>query len=86
MSRIAAGLVAVLLAAPPAAAEMHAEVRAALRELKLARRHLRAADGAYGGHRDRAVDALDRAIGELRGALAGARRALEQMDEEEELE
>jgi hypothetical protein len=51
------------------------ELLAAQQELKLARRHLQAAPHAYEGHRRTALDHVNQAIQEIRGALASARAA-----------
>jgi outer membrane protein TolC len=66
----ALGIVAgVLVAVAIAGAEEDPELRAAQRELKLARAHLQEADRDYEGHRRKAVEYVDQALSELRIAL-----------------
>jgi hypothetical protein len=64
--------------APPAAPnpqvlkgsqEQHPHIRAALRELREARRELETAAHDFGGHRKEAIEAVDNAIKQLQQAL-----------------
>ena len=79
LRRGALGAAAVALLAAPAARafQEHAALREAARDLKTARRHLRAAPEAYWGHRDEAVREIDRALEAIRLAIAGAGTARE---------
>ena len=54
-------------AAPPA--EQHPHIRAALHELREARRELETAAHDFGGHRKEALEAVDNAIRQLQEAL-----------------
>ena len=58
-------------AAPNAAspAEPHPHIRAALHELREARQELKTAAHDFGGHRDEAVEATDKAIRQLEECL-----------------
>jgi hypothetical protein len=49
--------------------ERHPHIRAALRELREARRELQTADHDFGGHRKEAIEAVDVAIRQLEKAL-----------------
>ena len=55
-------------AASPAPAE-HPEYRAAINELREARKHLEKADADGYGHRDEAMRAIDHALGECEEAI-----------------
>lgn len=50
-------------------AEQHPHIRAALRELREARRELETAAHDFGGHRKEAIEAVDNAIRQLQEAL-----------------
>ena len=63
---IGVGLVAV------ARADEDASLRAAEQELKVARQHLAEAGRRYGGHRQAAVEHVNKALDELRRALASS--------------
>jgi hypothetical protein len=63
-------IVLSLIGAVPAGAELHADMRAAVRELKGALRHLRAAPHDYRGHRRTAEEELRKAIEEIRLGIA----------------
>jgi hypothetical protein len=58
---------------PPANAqekkERHPHIHAAIKELKEARRELKEADHDFGGHRVKAIEAIDHAIEQLEKAL-----------------
>jgi hypothetical protein len=59
-------------AAPNAAAspaEPHPHIRAAIHELREARNELKTAAHDFGGHRDEALEATDKAIRELEACL-----------------
>ncbi|HEV3317124.1 MAG TPA: hypothetical protein VG488_09155 [Candidatus Angelobacter sp.] len=67
---------AMMTAAPPQGGkekhernEKHPHIRAAIHELEEARNELKRADHDFGGHRDEAVEAVDKAINQLRQAL-----------------
>ena len=49
--------------------EGHPHIRAAIRELREARRELETADHDFGGHRKEAIEAVDNAIKQLQEAL-----------------
>lgn len=49
--------------------ERHPHIRAAIRELREAKHELQVADRDFGGHRDEAVEACDKAIHQLEQAL-----------------
>jgi hypothetical protein len=49
--------------------ERHPHIRAAIRELRAAKHELQVADRDFGGHRDEAVEACDKAIHQLEQAL-----------------
>ena len=49
--------------------ERHPHIRAAIRELQAAKHELQTADRDFGGHRDEAVEACDKAIHQLQQAL-----------------
>lgn len=49
--------------------ERHPHIRAAIRELQAAKRELQTANHDFGGHRDEAVEACDKAIHQLQQAL-----------------
>ena len=49
--------------------EQHPHIRAALRELREARRELETAAHDFGGHRKEAIEAVDNAIKQLQEAL-----------------
>lgn len=49
--------------------EQHPHIRAALRELREARRELQTAAHDFGGHRKEAIEAVDNAIKQLQEAL-----------------
>ena len=49
--------------------ERHPHIRAAIRELREAKHELQTADRDFGGHRDEAVEACDKAIHQLEQAL-----------------
>ena len=61
--------VGCLLIASRAPADEHAEMRAAMQEMLIARSHLQAASHDYAGHRRTAIDHLNQAIGEVREGL-----------------
>lgn len=52
-----------------AAAERHPKIRSAIRELREARRELEAGAKIFGGHRVKAIKAVDDAIEQLQKAL-----------------
>lgn len=68
---LAALALGLLVPALSPAFQEHAGLREAARELKTARRHLSAASHDYQGHRDEAVREIDRALAEIRLAIAG---------------
>ena len=72
----AAALVALVYAGPVAAAD-HAEMRAALREIETARRHLESAKHDYRGHRSTAVTELKEAEEQIRRGIERAGEAKE---------
>ena len=49
--------------------ERHPHIRAAIRELQAAKHELQVADRDFGGHRDEAVEACDKALHQLQQAL-----------------
>ncbi|HEY6351651.1 MAG TPA: hypothetical protein VI636_19800 [Candidatus Angelobacter sp.] len=49
--------------------EQHPHIRAAIRELREARRELETAAHDFGGHRKEAIEAVDNAIKQLQDAL-----------------
>ncbi|HEY6350617.1 MAG TPA: hypothetical protein VI636_14525 [Candidatus Angelobacter sp.] len=49
--------------------ERHPHIRAAIRELREAKHELQVADHDFGGHRDEAMEACDKAIHQLEQAL-----------------
>jgi hypothetical protein len=65
-------LVVLATAAPEAAAQKftHPRLRHALHELIEARKEVTTANHNFGGHRDKAVRAIDDAIGDIRAILA----------------
>lgn len=67
---LAAGLA---FAAPVQAAERHPHIRAAIRELKDARTELKEGEKIFGGHREKALEAVDHAITQLEKALEFAK-------------
>ena len=75
----AVALAAVLLVAQTgaSAAADHAEMRAALREIETARRHLEAARHDYRGHRSTAVTELKEAEDQIRRGIEKAGEAKE---------
>ena len=79
---------AIALVAPPAArgVQEHEALREAARDLKTARRHLRAAPQTYWGHRDEAVREIDRALEAIRLAIAGVGASHEAPTPEEDSE
>jgi len=70
--RLLALAIPLLLVAPAHAAGDH-ELLAAQQELKIARDHLQAAGPDYAGHRRAAIDAIDRALQEIRQGLEVSR-------------
>jgi hypothetical protein len=52
-----------------AAAEQHPHIRAAIQELREARRELETAAHDFGGHRKEALESVDAAIKQLQAAL-----------------
>jgi hypothetical protein len=64
-----AGLTLLGLGAARASAEEHARLHEALYELRQARTELTDAKHDFGGHRAKAVDALEEAIGQIEKAL-----------------
>jgi hypothetical protein len=66
---IAAALVPLSFAAPRAAAEEHPRLHAALYEMRHARTELKEAKHDFGGHRAKAVEALDEAITQVEKPL-----------------
>jgi hypothetical protein len=68
---LVAGLSAPALARPD---ERHPHIRAAIRELREARKELEKADHDFGGHRVEAIKAIDHAIKQLEKALEYDRR------------
>ena len=72
-------LLALLLAAPfTAFGEEHAEMRAALREIETARKHLESAKHDYRGHRPTAVEELRQAEEQIRKGIEKAGGAKEE--------
>jgi septal ring factor EnvC (AmiA/AmiB activator) len=71
---VSVALAVFVLAAVAVRADDHPEMAAAKQDLQSARRHLQAASGDKGGHRERALDATNRAIEELNAALARTER------------
>jgi hypothetical protein len=69
---LAAGFMAPARARPPE--ERHPRIRAAIRELREAKRELEKADHDFGGHRKDAIKAVDHAIEQLERALQFDRR------------
>jgi hypothetical protein len=57
------------LAQPPQKVERHPHLRAAIRELREAKRELKTAAHDFGGHRVEAIAAIDAAIIQLEAAL-----------------
>lgn len=49
--------------------EHHPEIHKAMRKLKAAKEDLQKAEHDFGGHRVKAIEAIDRALEELRAAL-----------------
>ena len=49
--------------------EQHPHIRAAIRELQEAKNELQRADHDFGGHRVEAIEAIDKALKQLREAL-----------------
>jgi hypothetical protein len=73
----AGGLAAAVLAVTTRsanAAEKHPHIRAALKELKEARVELKEGDKIFGGHREKALKAVDEAIEQLDKALEFAEK------------
>jgi acyl-CoA reductase-like NAD-dependent aldehyde dehydrogenase len=60
---------AQLFAAEASPAERHPHIRSALHELREARGELKTAAHDFGGHRDEAVEAVDKAIRQLEECL-----------------
>ena len=56
-------------AAAPVPPEPHPHIRAAIRELREARRELQTAAHDFGGHKAEAIEAVDNAIRQLEEAL-----------------
>jgi transcription elongation GreA/GreB family factor len=54
---------------PAAAPEQHPEIHAAINSLRHAKEHLEHSAHDYGGHRVEAIEAVDRAIGQLEVCL-----------------
>jgi hypothetical protein len=67
-------LVATLAFVAPARGDEHEEMRAALHELKIVQRHLKAAGMGYEGHRLNALRAVQEALREIRLGLALTKR------------
>lgn len=63
------GATAQAFAAEASPAERHPHIRAALHELREARGELKTAAHDFGGHRDEAVEATDKAIRQLEECL-----------------
>ena len=72
MRPLALALPLLFLAAAARATDDH-ELLAAQQELKIARDHLQAAGPEYAGHRRAAVEAVDRALQEIRQGLEVSR-------------
>lgn len=68
-------MLALAASVSAARADEHEEMRAALHELKIVQRHLKAAPQTYEGHRMAALEAVARALVEVRQALALVKRA-----------
>jgi hypothetical protein len=66
--------VAAMAFASAVHADEHEELRAAVHELKIVQRHLKAAPASYEGHRLNALRAVQEALKELRLALAPMKR------------
>jgi hypothetical protein len=64
-----AAVTGLALAASAAHAERHPRIRAAVRALENARDDLQHADHDFGGHRVEAIEAINRALEQLREAL-----------------
>ena len=73
MRAVALAALLTLAQAGASLAENHAEMRAALREVETARRHLEAAKHDYRGHRTTAVQELRQAEDEIKKGIAGAK-------------
>ena len=63
------GPAAVPVAVKPAHHEHHPEVHKAMRKLRGAKQDLEKATQEYGGHKAKAMEAIDKALEELRAAL-----------------
>ena len=72
MRPLALAILLLLLATAARATDDH-ELLAAQQELKIARDHLQAAGPEYAGHRRAAIDAVDRALQEIRQGLEVSR-------------
>ena len=64
-----AGPAAAPVAVKPVHHERHAEVHKAMRKLRGAKQDLEKAAQEYGGHKAKAIEAIDKALEELRAAL-----------------
>lgn len=61
---------AALFVAPASAEEeRHPEIKRAIHALEVAREHLKHASHDFGGHREKALEACDRAIEQLHAAI-----------------
>jgi hypothetical protein len=65
-------LAGLLLAAAPAGAEDHRQMRAAEHDLQSARSHLQAAVHEFEGHRRAAIEHIDKALAEVHQGVAAA--------------
>jgi hypothetical protein len=66
---VAAPVAVVPVAVKPAHHEHHPELRKALHKLREAKQDLEKAAHDYGGHKVKAIEAIDHAIDEIQGAL-----------------
>jgi hypothetical protein len=71
---VTAGAAAAVLAGPKlpraaAAAERHPHIRSSLKELREAKKELEKGDKIFGGHRVKAIKAVEDAIEQLQAAL-----------------
>jgi len=73
MRAVALAVLLTMAWARASRADDHADMRAALREVETARRHLEAAKHDYRGHRTTAVQELRQAEDEIKKGIAGAK-------------
>lgn len=71
---LAGALLACLGPSQAAAAVKHPHIRDAIKELREAKRELKEGDKIFGGHREKALKAVDEAIEQLERALAFAEK------------